>query len=63
MTGETKSDAQKARSYGLGASGLKDPGSAPYSTLLSLLSWHMLVVLENGDITDLSILSDLGYKR
>jgi hypothetical protein len=34
MTGETKSGAQRARSYGLGASGLQDPGSAPlYSTL------------------------------
>jgi hypothetical protein len=34
MTGETKSGAQRARSYGLGASGLQGPGSAPYSTLL-----------------------------
>jgi hypothetical protein len=36
MTGETKSGAQRARSYGLGASGLHGPGSAP--TLL-LLTW------------------------
>jgi hypothetical protein len=38
MTGETKSGAQRARSYGLGALGLQDPGSAPtllYSTLLT----------------------------
>jgi hypothetical protein len=34
MTGETKSGAQRACSYGLGASGLQGPGSAPYSTLL-----------------------------
>jgi hypothetical protein len=36
MTGETKSGAQRARSYGLGASGLQGPGSAPllYSALL-----------------------------
>jgi hypothetical protein len=34
MAGETKSGAQRARSYGLGASGLQGPGSAPYSTLL-----------------------------
>jgi hypothetical protein len=34
MTGKTKSGAQRARSYGLGASGLQGPGSAPYSTLL-----------------------------
>jgi hypothetical protein len=37
MTGKTKSGAQRARSYGLGASGLQGPGSAPtllyYSTL------------------------------
>jgi hypothetical protein len=32
MTAETKSGAQRARSYGLGASGLQGPGSAPYST-------------------------------
>jgi hypothetical protein len=35
MTGETKRGAQRARSYGLGASGLQGPGSAPtvlYST-------------------------------
>jgi hypothetical protein len=37
MTGETKSGAKRARSYDLGASGLQGPGSAPYSTLLSLL--------------------------
>jgi hypothetical protein len=38
MTGETKSGAQRARSYGLGASGLQGPGSAPlYSTLLVYL--------------------------
>jgi hypothetical protein len=36
ITGGTKSGAQRARSYGLGASGLQGPGSAPYSTLLSL---------------------------
>jgi hypothetical protein len=29
MTGETKSGAERARSYGLGASGLQGPGSAP----------------------------------
>jgi hypothetical protein len=29
MTGETKNGAQRARSYGLGASGLQGPGSAP----------------------------------
>jgi hypothetical protein len=34
MTGETKSGAQRARSYGLGASGLQGHGSVPYSTLL-----------------------------
>jgi hypothetical protein len=34
MTGETKSGVQRARLYGLGASGLQGPGSAPYSTLL-----------------------------
>jgi hypothetical protein len=33
MLEETKSGAQRARSYGLGASGLHGPGSAPYSTL------------------------------
>jgi hypothetical protein len=38
MTGLTKSGAQRARSYGLGASGLQGPGSAPYSTLLSTTS-------------------------
>jgi hypothetical protein len=45
MTGEIKSVAQSARSYGLGASGLQGPGSAPtllyytllYSTLLYLV--------------------------
>jgi hypothetical protein len=39
MTGETKSGAQRARSYGLGASGLQGPGSAPtilYSSTHSL---------------------------
>jgi hypothetical protein len=37
MTGETKSGAQRARLYGLGASGLQGPRSAPYSTLLYIL--------------------------
>jgi hypothetical protein len=37
MTGETKSSAQRARSYGLGASGLQGPGSAPTLLLLLLL--------------------------
>jgi hypothetical protein len=32
MTGETKNGAQRARSYGLGASGLQGPASAPHST-------------------------------
>jgi hypothetical protein len=36
MTGETKSGAERARSEGLGASGLQGPGFAPYPTLLSL---------------------------
>jgi hypothetical protein len=35
MKGETKSGAQRARSYGLGGSGLQGPGSAPYSMLYS----------------------------
>jgi hypothetical protein len=34
MMGETKRGAERARSYGLGVSGLQGPGSAPYSTLL-----------------------------
>jgi hypothetical protein len=34
MMGETKSCAQRARSYCVGASGLRGPGFAPYSTLL-----------------------------
>jgi hypothetical protein len=39
MTGETKNGAQRARSYGLGASGLQGPGSAPllYSRGIALL--------------------------
>jgi hypothetical protein len=37
MTGETKSGAQRARSYGLGASGLQGPGTAPTLLLLLLL--------------------------
>jgi hypothetical protein len=37
MTEETKSGAQRARLYGLGASGLQGPRSAPYSSLLSTL--------------------------
>jgi hypothetical protein len=38
MTGETKSGAQRARSYGLGASWLQGPRSAP--TLLLLLQYN-----------------------
>jgi hypothetical protein len=53
MTGETKSGAQRPRSYGLGASGLQGPGSAPYSTLLystllySTLLYSTLLFLKN----------------
>jgi hypothetical protein len=43
MTVETKSGAQRARSYGLGASGLQGPGSAP--TLLVLLLLLLLLLL------------------
>jgi hypothetical protein len=39
MTGETKSGAQRARSCGLGASGLQGPGSAPYSTKWYIMSF------------------------
>jgi hypothetical protein len=38
VTGESKSGAQRAHSYGLGASGPQGPRSAPYSTLYSLAS-------------------------
>jgi hypothetical protein len=37
MMGGTKSVAQRARSYGLGSSGMQGPGSAPYSNLLYYL--------------------------
>jgi hypothetical protein len=37
MTGETKSGAQRARSYGLDALGLRGPGSTPTLLLLLLL--------------------------
>jgi hypothetical protein len=37
MTGETKSGAHRARLFGLGASGLQGPGSAPTLLLLLLL--------------------------
>jgi hypothetical protein len=48
MTGETKSGAQRARSYGLGASGLQGPGSRtlsryrflPISQIVSVLRIH-----------------------
>jgi hypothetical protein len=39
MTEETESGAQKARLYGLGASGFQGPLSTPYPTLLSVHSW------------------------
>jgi hypothetical protein len=44
MTGETKSGAQRARSQGLGASGLQGSASAPYSTLHHDTTLVMLAV-------------------
>jgi hypothetical protein len=42
MTGETKNGAQSARSYDLGASGLKGPGYFPFSTLFCV---HLLELI------------------
>jgi hypothetical protein len=57
MTGETKSGTQRALSYGLGASELQGPGSAPTLLLLLLLLWlypFLTSVLEgNGCSTPL----------
>jgi hypothetical protein len=55
MMGETKSGAQRACLYGLGASGLQGPGSAPYCTLLYSLSspsvrilWFDMLITVSG---------------
>jgi hypothetical protein len=44
MTGETKSGAQRVRSYGLGASGLQGPGSALYSTTTTTLPGKQILL-------------------
>jgi hypothetical protein len=58
MTGETKSGAQRARSYGLGASGLQGPGSAPYTTrLLKRNSFRKEILKLENEVVNSPVLS------